>query len=68
LEILKFIFHPKVKGKVTFEFYTDFVKRFQTNIDAINLLKIVKESINNLSNEKKIEFLNNFEEKDAFTE
>jgi len=46
---LEFVYHPTVKGKVTFAFYTDFVKRFQKNIDQINLLKIIRESVASLS-------------------
>lgn len=49
IEVLEFIYHPEVKGKVTFGFYSEFVKRFQKNIDQINLLKIVRESLASLS-------------------
>lgn len=42
LAILNFLFDSKVKGKVEFDFYTDFVKKFQKNIDQIKLLKIIR--------------------------
>jgi hypothetical protein len=42
MEILKFIFQNDVKGKLSFNFYTDFVKKFDRNIDQINHLKILK--------------------------
>lgn len=39
---LSFVFHPSVKGKVTFDFYEDFVKKFQRNIDQTNFWKLVR--------------------------
>lgn len=42
MAILEFLFHPQIKGKVGFDFYTDFVRRFQKNIDQVKLLKIIK--------------------------
>jgi hypothetical protein len=49
IAVLEFIYHPSVKGNLTFAFYTDFVKRFQKNIDQINLLKIIRETLASLS-------------------
>jgi len=49
MAILNFLFHVQIKGKVEFDFYTDFVKKFQKNIDQIKLLKIIKEVITNLT-------------------
>jgi hypothetical protein len=43
------VFHPTAKGKITFAFYSDFVKRFQKNIDQINLFKLIRESLVSLS-------------------
>jgi hypothetical protein len=40
--ILKFIFSNDVKGKLPFNFYTDFVKKFDRSIDQISHLKIFK--------------------------
>lgn len=48
IAILKFLLTPEVKGGVSFDFYTEFVKRFQKNIDQIKLLKIIKEVITSL--------------------
>ncbi len=42
MAILSFLFNHQIKGRVGFDFYTDFVKRFQKNIDQIKLLKIIK--------------------------
>lgn len=42
IAILSFLFNPQIKGRVQFDFYTDFVKKFQKNIDPIKLLKIIK--------------------------
>lgn len=60
---------------MTFDFYTDFVKRFDRNIDQITHLKILKECLVNVartntinSAKEAIEFLETFEEKDAFTD
>lgn len=47
---LQLVFHHSAKGKITFAFYSDFVKRFQKNIDQINLIKLIRESIISLSN------------------
>lgn len=49
IAVMQFIYHPQVKGRITFQFYNDFVRFFQKNIDQINLLKIVKECIVKLS-------------------
>jgi hypothetical protein len=49
IAVLEFIYHPSVKGNLTFAFYTDFVKRFQKSIDQINLLKIIREALASLS-------------------
>lgn len=48
MEILKFVFQNDVKGKLSFNFYTDFVKKFDRNIDQINHLKILKECLVNV--------------------
>ncbi len=48
MAILTFLFNPQIKGKVGFDFYTEFVKKFQKNIDQIKLLKIIKEVITSL--------------------
>lgn len=37
-----------MKGKLSFNFYTDFVKKFDRNIDQINHLKILKECLANV--------------------
>lgn len=37
-----------MKGKLSFDFYTDFVKKFDRNIDQISHLKILKESLANV--------------------
>lgn len=42
IAILSFLFNPQIKGKVGFDFYTEFVKKFQKKIDPIKLLKIIK--------------------------
>ena len=49
ISCLKFVFHHSAKGKITFAFYSDFVKRFQKSIDQINLLKLIRESLVSLS-------------------
>jgi hypothetical protein len=49
MAILKFLMSPEVKGRVGFDFYTEFVKRFQKSIDQIKLLKIIKEVIVSLA-------------------
>jgi hypothetical protein len=64
-----------VKGKLSFNFYTDFVKKFDRSIDRISHLKILKECLANVPGtlikylaENAVSFLENFEEKDAFTD
>ncbi len=42
MAILSFLFNPQIKGRVEFDFYTEFVKKFQKKIDQIKLLKIIK--------------------------
>lgn len=49
MAILKFLMSHDVKGRVGFDFYAEFVKRFQKNIDQIKLLKIIKEVIVSLA-------------------
>lgn len=68
IAVLEFIYHPSVKGNLTFGFYADFVKRFQKNIDQINLLKIVRESLASLSNKEILQFLEEFQQKEASTD
>jgi hypothetical protein len=48
MAILSFLFSSQIKGKVGFDFYLDFVRKFQKNIDPIKLLKIIKEVIVNM--------------------
>lgn len=50
------------------DFYTQFAKKFSRNIDQINHLKIIKESLSNVEPEEAINFLENFENKEAFTD
>ena len=45
MAILSFLYSAQIKGKVGFDFYLEFVKKFQKNIDPIKLLKIIKEVI-----------------------
>ena len=55
-------------GKVGFDFYTDFVKKFDRNIDQITHLKILNECLANVKAEQAIDFLEKYEEKDAVTD
>lgn len=46
--VLIFIFQKNVQGKISFDFYTSFIKKFDRNIDQITHLKILKECLANV--------------------
>lgn len=45
MKILEFIYHKKVRGRLTFEFYTRFIIHIRGNINKIIHLKILKECL-----------------------
>ena len=46
--VLEYVFTPGVRSAIEFDFYTNFIKYYQSNLDQIKLLKIIYVVIENL--------------------
>lgn len=46
---MKFLYNKETKGKIDFDFFRDFVGKFDASLNQIKMLKILRMCMHNLS-------------------
>jgi len=55
--IMKFLYTRETKGKVDYDFFRDFVGKFDASLDQIKMIKILRMCMHNLTNQEKLDVL-----------
>lgn len=58
---MNFLYNKDTKGKVDFDFFKDFVGKFDASLNQIKMLKILRMCMHNLSDDEKLKELENLE-------
>ena len=54
---MKFLYTRETKGKIDYDFFREFVGKFDASLDQIKMIKILRMCMHNLSNQEKMEVL-----------